>query len=162
MFWCFNKQSHALMPSWLLLKMQKRWSIIQTANSFTTATNVSTGLFIAYNNNIWQQNVSTIILESYCFVSSSVQARLSSKCLSFMYMPMECQQGQKTSATKQKHFVFVSLPNHWNLSETKTFCFCFTAKSLKPEWNKNILYLFHCQINGHWEKQKHKFLFVCQ
>ena len=87
MFWCFNKQSHALMPSWLLLKMQKRWSIIQTANFFTTATNVSTGLFIAYNNNIWQQNVSTIILESYCFFSSSVQARLSSKCLSFMYMP---------------------------------------------------------------------------
>ena len=78
------------------------------------------------------------------------------------YRFMECQQGQKTSATKQKHFVFVSLPNHWNLSETKTFCFCFTAKSLKPEWNKNILYLFHCQINGHWEKQKHKFLFVCQ
>ena len=67
MFWCFNKQLHALMPSWLLLKMQKRWSIIQTANFFTTATNVSTGLFIAYNNNIWQQNVSTIILESFFF-----------------------------------------------------------------------------------------------
>ena len=66
--WCFNKQLHALMPSWLLLKRQKRWSIIQTANFFTTATNISTGLFIAYNNNnIWQQNVSTIILESYFF-----------------------------------------------------------------------------------------------
>ena len=34
---------------------------------------------------------------------------------------MECQQGQK------------------KCSETKTFCFCFTAKSLKTEWNKNIL-----------------------
>ena len=39
----------------------------------------------------------------------------------------------KKSTVKQKQNVFVSLPNHQKLSETKTFCFCFTAKSLKTE-----------------------------
>ena len=34
---------------------------------------------------------------------------------------------------KQKHFVFVSLPNNRKLSETKTFCFCFNAKSLTTQ-----------------------------
>ena len=39
---------------------------------------------------------------------------------------------------------------------------CFTAKSLKTKWNKNILFLFHCQITENWVKQKHLFLFHCQ
>ena len=47
----------------------------------------------------------------------------------------------------------------YNCNETKTLSFCFTAKSLKTEWNKNILFLFHCQITGNWVKQKH-FVFV--
>ena len=65
---------------------------------------------------------------------------------------MECQQGQKTSATKQKQFVFVSLPNHWKLSETKTFCFCFAVKQMTAEWNKNK-FLFECP-HREWVKEK--------
>ena len=39
----------------------------------------------------------------------------------------------KKRTAKQKQNVFVSLPNHRKLNETNTFCFCFTAKSLKTE-----------------------------
>mgnify|MGYP001801229559 CR=1 FL=1 len=46
-------------------------------------------------------------------------------------------------------------------NKTKKFFFCFTANSLKTEWNKNILFLFHCQTNDYWVEQKQKFSFEC-
>ena len=52
---------------------------------------------------------------------------------------MECQQGQNTTATKQKKL----------------------AKSLEIEWNKNISFLFHCQITRNWVNKNILFLFHC-
>ena len=46
-------------------------------------------------------------------------------------------------------------------SESKQKAFFFTAKSLKTEWNKHILFLFRCQITENRVRKNITSLFHC-